>query len=159
MFEIVEKIAIHHTEGEPARDKDNRDVTRPQHRVSSCALLSGSEHPFRGKSTDASVDTALSRTGRWRRPAGWRERSDRDSRGGPILANIWRCQRAPLAQLAEQQTLNLRVRGSSPWRRTGFLTWGANPRSFLCGQGRGASLPPVDRASSSASAGGPSARS
>jgi hypothetical protein len=26
--------------------------------------------------------------------------------------------RAPLAQLAEQQTLNLRVRGSSPWRRT-----------------------------------------
>ena len=25
---------------------------------------------------------------------------------------------APLAQLAEQQTLNLRVRGSSPWRRT-----------------------------------------
>jgi hypothetical protein len=28
-----------------------------------------------------------------------------------------RC-RAPLAQLAEQQTLNLRVRGSSPWRRT-----------------------------------------
>src|ERR1700753_4480531 len=24
---------------------------------------------------------------------------------------------APLAQLAEQQTLNLRVRGSSPWRR------------------------------------------
>src|ERR1700734_1428727 len=32
---------------------------------------------------------------------------------------------APLAQLAEQQTLNLRVRGSSPWRRTrsdlGFL--------------------------------------
>src|ERR1700687_3092724 len=34
--------------------------------------------------------------------------------------------RAPLAQLAEQQTLNLRVRGSSPWRRThsdlGFST-------------------------------------
>src|ERR1700761_927222 len=25
---------------------------------------------------------------------------------------------APLAQFAEQQTLNLRVRGSSPWRRT-----------------------------------------
>ena len=24
----------------------------------------------------------------------------------------------PLAQLAEQQTLNLRVRGSSPWRLT-----------------------------------------
>ena len=29
-----------------------------------------------------------------------------------------RCQRAPLAQLAEQRTLNPRVRGSSPWRRT-----------------------------------------
>ena len=26
--------------------------------------------------------------------------------------------RAPLAQLAEQRTLNPRVRGSSPWRRT-----------------------------------------
>src|SRR5271169_3042366 len=26
---------------------------------------------------------------------------------------------APLAQLAEQRTLNPRVRGSSPWRRTG----------------------------------------
>src|SRR5689334_4469769 len=29
---------------------------------------------------------------------------------------------APLAQLAEQRTLNPRVRGSSPWRRT-RLTW------------------------------------
>ena len=29
---------------------------------------------------------------------------------------------APLAQLAEQQTLNLRVRGSSPWRRTSSHT-------------------------------------
>src|SRR4029453_9511608 len=29
-----------------------------------------------------------------------------------------RCQRAPLAQLAEQRTLNPRVRGSSPWRGT-----------------------------------------
>jgi hypothetical protein len=27
---------------------------------------------------------------------------------------------APLAQLAEQLTLNQRVRGSSPWRRTRF---------------------------------------
>ena len=26
-----------------------------------------------------------------------------------------RCELAPLAQLAEQQTLNLRVQGSSPW--------------------------------------------
>src|ERR1700761_7401341 len=29
---------------------------------------------------------------------------------------------APLAQLAEQQTLNLRVRGSSPWRRTDVMS-------------------------------------
>jgi hypothetical protein len=28
------------------------------------------------------------------------------------------CSQAPLAQLAEQRTLNPRVRGSSPWRRT-----------------------------------------
>jgi hypothetical protein len=34
-------------------------------------------------------------------------------------------QLAPLAQLAEQRTLNPRVRGSSPWRRTFWraLTW------------------------------------
>ncbi len=35
-------------------------------------------------------------------------------RGLAIISEV----RAPLAQLAEQQTLNLRVRGSSPWRRT-----------------------------------------
>jgi hypothetical protein len=34
------------------------------------------------------------------------------------LLTSGRCQRAPLAQLAEQRTLNPRVRGSSPWRRT-----------------------------------------
>ena len=40
-----------------------------------------------------------------------------DSRSERGLASIAEV-RAPLAQLAEQQTLNLRVRGSSPWRRT-----------------------------------------
>jgi hypothetical protein len=39
---------------------------------------------------------------------------------------------APLAQLAEQQTLNLRVRGSSPWRRTGTDLGFHRSRSFLC---------------------------
>jgi hypothetical protein len=37
---------------------------------------------------------------------------------GRSLLTSARCQRAPLAQLAEQRTLNPRVRGSSPWRRT-----------------------------------------
>src|SRR6202034_1277839 len=54
-----------------------------------------------------------------------------DSRGRPILGNIWSVASAPLAQLAEQRTLNPRVRGSSPWRRTrpdlGFL----HSRSFF----------------------------
>ena len=39
-------------------------------------------------------------------------------RDGRSLLTSARCQRAPLAQLAEQRTLNPRVRGSSPWRRT-----------------------------------------
>src|SRR6266851_572937 len=49
---------------------------------------------------------------------------------GPNPANITAFS-APLAQLAEQRTLNPRVRGSSPWRRTrpdlvlypGRLSW------------------------------------
>ena len=40
---------------------------------------------------------------------------------GPDTVSITAFQ-APLAQLAEQQTLNLRVRGSSPWRRTSSPT-------------------------------------
>src|ERR1700743_898552 len=47
---------------------------------------------------------------------------------------------APLAQLAEQQTLNLRVRGSSPWRRTRSHRPGVmqipgrvHPRAVVCG--------------------------
>src|SRR5450432_3692255 len=40
------------------------------------------------------------------------DRSGRARFAGRLVAH------APLAQLAEQQTLNLRVRGSSPWRRT-----------------------------------------
>jgi hypothetical protein len=40
---------------------------------------------------------------------------------GPDTVSITAFQ-APLAQLAEQQTLNLRVRGSSPWRRTSSHT-------------------------------------
>jgi hypothetical protein len=48
--------------------------------------------------------------------------SPRDTRpirgSGRFLLTSGRCQRAPLAQLAEQRTLNPRVRGSSPWRRT-----------------------------------------
>src|ERR1700761_5823863 len=39
---------------------------------------------------------------------------------------------APLAQLAEQQTLNLRVRGSSPWRRTDSDLGPTAPGHFLC---------------------------
>ena len=46
---------------------------------------------------------------------------------GPDTVSITAFQ-APLAQLAEQQTLNLRVRGSSPWRRT-------HPYLVLCGLG------------------------
>jgi hypothetical protein len=42
-----------------------------------------------------------------------------------------RCQRAPLAQLAEQRTLNPRVRGSSPWRRTRSDLGFYRPRSFF----------------------------
>src|SRR5689334_9155582 len=45
--------------------------------------------------------------------------------GEPVGTGTFRCatvlpvaDRAPLAQLAEQRTLNPRVRGSSPWRRT-----------------------------------------
>src|SRR6202161_2830516 len=38
---------------------------------------------------------------------------------------------APLAQLAEQRTLNPRVRGSSPWRRTRDDLVFHHPRSFL----------------------------
>src|SRR5580704_12182455 len=38
--------------------------------------------------------------------------------GPPIAATIASVPNAPLAQLAEQRTLNPRVRGSSPWRRT-----------------------------------------
>ena len=46
-------------------------------------------------------------------------RSTRPIRGSArSLLTSGRCQRAPLAQLAEQRTLNPRVRGSSPWRRT-----------------------------------------
>jgi hypothetical protein len=56
-------------------------------------------------------------------------------RSGRSLLTSGRCQRAPLAQLAEQRTLNPRVRGSSPWRRTcddlGFY----DPRSFFCAPG------------------------
>ena len=37
---------------------------------------------------------------------------------GAHTANISSIRHAPLAQLAEQLTLNQRVRGSSPWRRT-----------------------------------------
>ena len=50
------------------------------------------------------------------------------SRASPVVSNPIRmprrslltsaCSQAPLAQLAEQRTLNPRVRGSSPWRRT-----------------------------------------
>ncbi len=40
-----------------------------------------------------------------------------DSHGRLLLATIISFH-APLAQLAEQRTLNPRVRGSSPWRRT-----------------------------------------
>src|SRR5215472_8003 len=36
----------------------------------------------------------------------------------PARGCYHRCSLAPLAQLAEQRTLNPRVRGSSPWRRT-----------------------------------------
>src|ERR1700751_5917077 len=58
---------------------------------------------------------------RWQRPLG-RAASPRDTRpirrSGRSLLTSGRCQRAPLAQLAEQRTLNPRVRGSSPWRRT-----------------------------------------
>jgi hypothetical protein len=39
---------------------------------------------------------------------------------GPARRSMTR-HHAPLAQLAEQQTLNLRVRGSSPWRRTNLF--------------------------------------
>ena len=39
--------------------------------------------------------------------------------------------KAPLAQLAEQQTLNLRVRGSSPWRRTSDDLGFYRSRSFF----------------------------
>src|SRR5579872_2415992 len=38
---------------------------------------------------------------------------------------------APLAQLAEQRTLNPRVRGSSPWRRTRTDLGFYHSRSFL----------------------------
>ena len=50
------------------------------------------------------------------------------SQASPVVSNPIRmarrslltsaCSQAPLAQLAEQRTLNPRVRGSSPWRRT-----------------------------------------
>src|SRR5262245_65997605 len=44
--------------------------------------------------------------------------------------------RAPLAQLAEQRTLNPRVRGSSPWRRTidqgSDLVFRAGSEPFSC---------------------------
>jgi hypothetical protein len=54
-----------------------------------------------------------------------------DSLGAPILASIWSVASAPLAQLAEQRTLNPRVRGSSPWRRTRSDLGFHHPRSFL----------------------------
>ena len=43
---------------------------------------------------------------------------------------------APLAQLAEQRTLNPRVRGSSPWRRTRF-PWSAPCSALLADLVRG----------------------
>ena len=54
-----------------------------------------------------------------------------DSLGAPILASIWSVASAPLAQLAEQRTLNPRVRGSSPWRRTRFDLGFYDSRSFF----------------------------
>ena len=51
---------------------------------------------------------------------------------GRSLLTSGRCQRAPLAQLAEQRTLNPRVRGSSPWRRTRSDLEFYHSRSFLC---------------------------
>jgi hypothetical protein len=53
-------------------------------------------------------------------------------RAARSLLTSGRCQRAPLAQLAEQRTLNPRVRGSSPWRRTRSDLGFYHPRSFFC---------------------------
>ena len=50
--------------------------------------------------------------------------------GGALLLSLKF--QAPLAQLAEQQTLNLRVRGSSPWRRTRKDLGSIAPGHFLC---------------------------
>src|SRR6202012_4952847 len=47
---------------------------------------------------------------------------------------------APLAQLAEQQTLNLRVRGSSPWRRT-MMAWSTSLRVIFVPFGPGQAGP------------------
>ena len=52
-------------------------------------------------------------------------------RSGRSLLTSARCLRAPLAQLAEQRTLNPRVRGSSPWRRTRSDLGFYRPRSFF----------------------------
>ncbi len=69
---------------------------------------------------------------------GWRaagRQGSGDSRSERGLASITEV-RAPLAQLAEQQTLNLRVRGSSPWRRThsdlGFYRSGSDVVCPIC---------------------------
>jgi hypothetical protein len=51
--------------------------------------------------------------------------------GTPIAATITGVLLAPLAQLAEQRTLNPRVRGSSPWRRTRSDLGFCRSRSFL----------------------------
>ena len=55
---------------------------------------------------------------------------------GTIVLMFLRCQRAPLAQLAEQRTLNPRVVGSSPTRRTvdqgSGLAFYARPEPFCC---------------------------
>ena len=55
-------------------------------------------------------------------PIGWQHLGRSSQAIGPT-----RC--GPLAQLVEQQTLNLRVRGSSPWRLTTFSSANRDSRS------------------------------
>ena len=73
-----------------------------------------------GGPTGTAAEVSTGSDGTQRPPASGPARRGRNRLRSGAVVVLWfpASRRAPLAQLAEQRTLNPRVRGSSPWRRT-----------------------------------------